>query len=363
MPGVIYEDVVTAYGEGVIALWQGILSQKTAIKDFNRFDTAGFQSQKAAFAAGLDAQSRESLVMQMLEDMLLRAKKYVKPQTMLFFATTTGEIEFLERAVEASEDQKKSSPLFLLEKVKKILGVKNGIVVSAACASSSIAVARAAAALESKTISSAAVVACDSISRFVFSGFSSLMALDPEGARPFDKNRRGLTAGESAGILILSPDAKKSLYQIKSWGLSCDANHITGPSRDGAGLAQAISKAMCMGKLKPEDITAICAHGTGTLYNDSMEMKAFKRVFAKPLPVYSIKGAIGHTMAAAGLNQIIVAAQGLKSSIVPATVNLCDVDEEALGWAQTQALDQGGNYSLVVNSGFGGINCALVVGN
>ena len=362
MPGVIYEDVVTAYGEGVIALWQGILSEKSAIKDFNRFDTTGFQSQKAAFVAGLNAQGRESLVMQMLEPMLLRAGKYVKPTTMLFLATTTGEIEFLERAVEGSVDHKKSSPLFLLEKVKKILGVKNGIVVSAACASSSIAAARAAAALESKTITSAVVVACDSVSRFVFSGFSSLMALDPQGARPFDKNRKGLTAGESAGILILSPDAKKRLYQIKSWGLSCDANHITGPSRDGAGLAQAIAKAMRMGKLKPGQITAICPHGTGTLYNDSMEMKAFKRVFAKPLPIYSIKGAIGHTMAAAGLNQIIVAAQGLKTNIIPATVNLKVVDPEACGWAQTQAVKQKGNYSLIVNSGFGGINCAVVVG-
>ena len=141
MPGVIYEDVVTAYGENVPALWQGILSGKSAIKDFNRFDTAGFQSQKAAFVAGLDAQCRESLVMQMLESMLLRAKKHIKPQTMLFLATTTGEIEFLERAVTDGGDYKKSSPLFLLEKVKKILGVKNGLVVSAACASSSIAVA------------------------------------------------------------------------------------------------------------------------------------------------------------------------------------------------------------------------------
>ena len=363
MSGVIYEDVVTAYGEGVETLFKGILSGKSAIKDFNRFDTSGFQSRKAAFIAGLSAQGSDSLAMQMLKPMLLPAKKHLKPDTMLFLATTTGEIEFLERAIESRGDYKKSSPLFLLEKVKKLLGVKKGAVVSAACASASIALARAAAAIESKAINSAIVVACDSISRFVFSGFSSLMALDPEGARPFDKCRKGLTAGESAGILILSKNAKKSLYQIKSWGLSCDANHITGPSRDGAGLAQAIKQALRMAKIEPQTVAAICAHGTGTLYNDSMELKAFKRVFAQPLPVYSIKGAIGHTMACAGLNQIIVAGQGLNAGIIPATVNLQEADSEAIGWAHDKIFKQKGDYCLVVNSGFGGVNCAVVIGN
>jgi len=360
---VIYEDVVTAYGVGVDALFAGILSAKSAVKDFDRFDTKGFQSRKAAFVAGLSVENRDSLVMQMLMPILLHAKRYVKPNTMLFLATTTGEIEFLERAIEGRGDYKKSSPLFLLEKVRKALGVKNGLLISAACASSSVAIARAAAALKSKKISSAVVVACDSISRFVFSGFSSLMALDPDGARPFDQNRKGLTPGESAGVIVLSQSAKKSLYQIKGWGLSCDANHITGPSRDGAGLAQAIGKALTMSKIKPPKISAICAHGTGTLYNDSMELKAFKRVFARPLPVYSIKGAIGHTMSAAGLNQVMVTAQTLKSATIPSTVNLQAVDSEAAGWVQTMAVKKKGGDCLVVNSGFGGVNCALVVGD
>ena len=92
-----------------------------------------------------------------------------------------------------------------------------------------------------------------------------------------------------------------------------------------------------------------------------MEMKAFKRVFARPVPVYSIKGAIGHTMAAAGLNQVITAAAAGKKRLTPATVNTGAIDDEAAGWAAAHARAQKPGASLVVNSGFGGINCALVL--
>ena len=94
------------------------------------------------------------------------------------------------------------------------------------------------------------VVACDNVSEFVASGFSSLMALDKEMARPFDKNRRGLSLSEAAAFALLMSDARALredrpvLAQISGWGLTSDANHITGPSRDGSGLALALRRAL-----------------------------------------------------------------------------------------------------------------------
>jgi len=208
------------------------------------------------------------------------------------------------------------------------------------------------------------VAAVDCVSEFVFSGFSSLMALDPARARPFDKDRKGLTAGEGAGVVVFKSsaavDKKEALFNISGWGASCDANHITGPARDGAGLSLAIEKARVMAGIGREAITGIYAHGTGTVYNDAMEIKAFKRILASPVPVCSIKGAIGHTMAFSGLAEMLAAGRSLREKLLPATIGLNEPDSEAAGWAGLSDAPLAGAL-LKVNSGFGGINCALIL--
>lgn len=213
-----------------------------------------------------------------------------------------------------------------------------------------------------------AVVACDAVSEFVFSGFASLMALDPDGARPFDSERRGLSVGEAAGfVLLMSPERAKRegrtpLGELAGWGMSNDANHMTGPSRDGAALAHAMDRALKKGAVAPERISFICAHGTGTRYNDSMELKAFKTVFAQPKTIFSVKGGTGHTMGAAGLVETLLALRALEKQIVPQTVALKEVDEEAAEWAFSEnTFYNGAEWALSTNSGFGGVNAALLL--
>jgi 3-oxoacyl-[acyl-carrier-protein] synthase II len=150
---------------------------------------------------------------------------------------------------------------------------------------------------------------------------------------------------------------------MAGWGLSTDANHMTGPSRDGSGLGRAIEHALARAGMSPDAIGSISAHGTGTPYNDSMEMKAFRRVFAESArPVYSLKGSIGHTMGAAGLVELAMSLQSLKAGVVPPSANLTRVDPEAEGWVHGTAIpahDMGAVLST--NSGFGGTNSALIV--
>ena len=62
---------------------------------------------------------------------------------------------------------------------------------------------------------------------------------------------------------------------------------MTGSSRDGAGLAKAIKKSFADAKLEKKKIASISAHGTGTVYNDAMEMKAFKKVFGQRIVPFS----------------------------------------------------------------------------
>ncbi len=365
-PVIVDYDMVTAFGRGPGCCWQGIIEGNTAIKEFNRFNLDNFQSKFAADVSGLRRNAQESLVMQMLKPML-KDKGFAR-DSFLILATTTGEIEFLELdLLEKKSNYKKSQFSYLAKKVKDVVNVSSAITISGACSSANIALACAGSLIASGRKDCVLVVACDSISEFVFSGFSSLMALDKERAAPFDKNRSGLTIGEAAGfMLLMSPkraqkEKRNPIAKLAGWATSNDANHMTGPSRKGEGLKLAINTAINCAKQKKENIGSISAHGTGTKYNDSMEMKAFKEVFKKSLPTYSIKGAIGHTMGAAGLIQAIIAIESLKNKIIPPTIGLNEVDAEAKGWVSNKRQINDKNLCLSVNAGFGGINTAVLL--
>ncbi len=363
-------DLITPYGLGIDACWNGLLSGKTAINPLNRFDTEAFQTKKAATIAELKTGQSDSLVMQMLKPLLKKASAIIPKDALLILATTTGEIDILEKQVLSGKgNANESAPGCLLSKVQCLSGIKSpGIIISAACTSSSSAIAQASAMIRSKEHDCALIVACDIVSEFVFAGFSSLMALDKDTARPFDKNRRGLSLGEAAGfVLVMSKERALQekrfiIGEIAGWGLTNDANHMTGPSRDGGGLALAMRKALRSANISENVVGCIAAHGTGTIYNDAMEMKAFKSVFtSKAVPTYSIKGGIGHTMGAAGLVEVIVALQSLRKKLVPPTVNLRVADNEAEGWVSNEQCAFNNPVTISINAGFGGVNSALIL--
>lgn len=408
----VEQDLVTALGSGVDACWTPLLSGAPVFSEVTRFDTKAFNTHIAALVPGLDGARPESLVMQMLQPLLNPLAGKVPEGTLILLATTTGEVDLLQRTLlnENRELWNRSPPIpkgengfsgaggkdmisscasrssvqpldfadggnesrldLLLGKVQALLGVSQpGQIISAACASSSAAVAQGAALISAGVRDSVFVVACDAVTEFVYAGFASLMALDPLGARPFDKGRKGLTVGEGAGYVWLMSEARArregraTRGVVAGWGVTCDANHMTGPSRDGDGLARAIGQALKQAGLQAAEIGSVSAHGTGTSYNDSMELKAFKRMFnEQPLPVYSVKGSMGHTMGLAGLAEMIMALKSLETQVVPPSSNLHDVDPEAAGWVSgVPRKTTGMKAVLSTNSGFGGVNAALVL--
>jgi len=307
--------------------------------------------------------------MAMLRPLLAEAAAGIPEEALCLLATTLGEIEYLERAVLAeSEDASESCPSRLLRKIEKMTGSRrSGMVISAACASSSVAIAEGASRIGEGELDAVLVIACDGVSEFLYAGFSSLLALDAVKARPFDRNREGLSVGEAAGWLLLMSEERAQrenhpvLGEIAGWGLNNDANHMTGPTRDGSGLAKAIRISLEHAGIEKKNIASISAHGTGTAYNDLMEMKAFKKIFKTPVPVYSVKGGTGHTMAAAGLVEALIALKSLRDQQVPPTVGLESPDDEAAGWVSTECREAPGDYALSTNSGFGGVNAALLL--
>jgi 3-oxoacyl-[acyl-carrier-protein] synthase II len=309
--------------------------------------------------------------MQMLRLLLDGNPGSIPSDAQLILATIKGEIDLLEKSILGGSPDTAACGLDrLLEKVAALTRVAgDGLVVSSACTSSATAVARGAAMIRSGRRDAVLVVACDSVNEFIYSGFSTLMALDPLPARPFDKGRCGLSVGEAAAFVLLMSEERARreerpiLGELAGWGLSDDANHMTGPSRESEGLVLAIGKALRSADIGAGRIGFVSAHGTGTVYNDAMEMQAFGKIFTdRTLPVYSLKGGIGHTMGAAGLVEMIIALRALREGIVPPTVNLMTADDDAEGWvAHNPQVSEAGSMALVTNAGFGGVNSALVL--
>ena len=368
-PVVVSADMLTPYGKGIDACWQGLLAGQSALSRVSRFKTAAFHSDYAGIISGLRYHEQTSLVMQMLQSLFEGIA--VPEDAKLLLATTKGEIDLLEQSM--LENKGDVADAVASRLIRKVAGLTNarggGLVLSAACTSSAAAAAHAAAMVRNGHADCVLVVACDSVTEFIFSGFSSLMALDKQPARPFDKYRAGLNVGEAAAYaLIMSEERavrenRTVLGTIAGWGLSDDANHMTGPSRDSEGLILAITKALASAGIGPDDVGVISAHGTGTLFNDQMEMRAFHTVFQdRERPVYSIKGGIGHTMGAAGLVEMIIALCALRERKSPPTVNLKDPDDDARGWVsdrQQPVREQ--TLALVTNAGFSGVNTALLL--
>jgi 3-oxoacyl-[acyl-carrier-protein] synthase II len=357
-------DAVTAYGWGFDALWAGLLSGMTAIRPTERFAQRRFVSNQAAEVPGLEIGDAASRTMAMLEKLLSPLKGKIDPNTVVMLATTVGEIEYVEKAVIGGHKDANGGGQALLARIKKFLGLcGTGMVVSSACASSTAALARAAGMIRHGQAKKVLVVACDSVSEFVYSGFSGLLSLCDGPARPFDARRCGLTLGEAAAWVILSSDAQDGEAEILGWGNTTDAVHMTAPDRGGAGLSRAIDKACAMAGRSADEVGFVAAHGTATLYSDAMELTAFRHTFGRPKPIFSVKGGLGHTLGAAGLVQILVAARAMTAGIVPPTVGFSVAEEGAAGWASDQAIKiMPGQLALSTNSGFGGVNTAILLG-
>jgi 3-oxoacyl-(acyl-carrier-protein) synthase len=358
-------DMISPYGQGIQPCWDGLLAGRSALCAVSRFDTSAFHSCWGGIIDGLSYLQEESLVMQMVASL---NRTSIPADAYLMLATTTGEVDLLEKAILAGRSEAPESALEgLLQKVKDLFGVREGELVSSACISSTAALGIGAAMIREGRRDCVLVVACDAVTEFVFSGFSSLMALDPHGARPFDAERAGLSVGEAAGYALLMSRERaeregwRAELEICGGGMSADANHMTGPSRDGSGLAAAIECSLHQAGVDQQAIDFISAHGTGTIYNDSMEMKALKRVFDGPRPLFSLKGGMGHSMGATGLIEVLIAARCLREGVVLPSVRLNRADEESSGWVLSAPQACDATMALSTNAGFGGVNASLVL--
>ena len=279
--------------------------------------------------------------------------------TRLYLATTVGAIDVLEQS---SENEEPDCNGMLLQEAKRMTGVKWAVLVAAACASGQTAVALAMRALRLGHCSHALIIGLDITSEFVTGGFASLRAYSPTVARPYDRQRNGLILGEGAGVLLLAADSSPNTFgTLLSAYESCDASHITAPDLTGDSLAKLIQRTLKSEDMKPEDVAAIIGHGTGTQHNDASELAALNQVFNHSVPLLSIKGAIGHTLGATGVLQIVYGLEFIKRGLLPPQAGLENPAEGAEKFVSRNAQQLKHNRLLSVNVGFGGLNSVIVL--
>jgi 3-oxoacyl-[acyl-carrier-protein] synthase II len=239
--------------------------------------------------------------------------------------------------------------------------------VSNACASGGSALGLACDLIEDGEADVVLAGGVDSLNRVVLNGFNSLMLVSPDGCRPFDAQRKGMSVGEGAGVLVLESEghAKQRGASVRAWlagrGNTCDAHHVSAPQPEGRGLGQAMRRALDEAGLAPSAVDYINAHGTGTADNDPGEAKAIRAVFGDaPPPVSSTKRFFGHTLAAAGAIEAIVSVLALERQAIPPNLGLRAVDPKIpltpVAEYRPAKLDVVMSSSL----GFGGNNSAVL---
>ena len=217
--------------------------------------------------------------------------------------------------------------------------------------------------------------------RIGMAGFAAARALSTNfndqpssSSRPWDQERDGFVMGEGAGVLVLEEREHAiargaNIYaEIKGYGMSGDAHHITAPAENGDGGFRAMRSALSDAKINNSEIDYINAHGTSTPLGDMIELKAIGRLLGdnvSKVSISSTKSATGHLLGAAGAIEAIFSILSIVNQIVPPTNNLINPDEQSVGFdlVPINAKERTIRNVLSNSFGFGGTNASLLLGS
>ncbi len=386
--------VISSIGISKDEFWKNLIAGKSGISEVTIFDTSEFDNHRGGeiknfnaykfmeFSHDMGRASQLALAAAKLaiNDAGLNLLKTGRENIGVIIGTTMGEgqiIEKIDKEWVKFDEEKIPQDLIALypgnalsENISFKFSLKGAsLAIPAACAAGNYSIGYGFDLI--KAGKSKAVIAggADAFSKIAFTGFNRLFAVAPEKCQPFDKNRKGMMVGEGAGIVILEElkealKRKAKIYaEVLGYGLSCDAFHMTAPSKEG--IKKAMVKAMKEAGIKPKDVDYISAHGTGTPSNDKTECAAIKDVlgeYANEISVSSIKSMLGHTMGAASAIEAISCCLAIVDGAIPPTINYetpdpeCDIDCVP-NVAKRKKVDIALNNSYA----FGGNNACLVL--
>ncbi|MEE8303580.1 MAG: beta-ketoacyl-[acyl-carrier-protein] synthase family protein [Candidatus Tectomicrobia bacterium] len=346
--------VVSPYGRGYQRYWQGLAQGQCAIQAISLFPTDGFRSQiggemhaDTVRALGVAHQSRANrFVVAAGEEAVHDAA--LCPEDLATAAVSVGgagggmlEMEAWYEQCYTQQDTRRGRPALrtmlpaaqtaTLAHHFRIGGPQESPIL--ACSSSAAAITTVADLIETGVVDVGLAGGVDTLTRICFMGFNALKLLDPQPCRPFARDRRGMSIGEGAAVLVLESRrhaitrGASIRASVAGCGITSDAFHPTAPPTDGEGAVRAMREALARAHVNPDDITYVNAHGTGTIQNDRAEAAALEQVFgAGRILVSSTKSLIGHTMGAAGAMEATATILALQAGVLPPTANLLEPD-------------------------------------
>jgi len=387
--------VVSSIGIGIDAFWKNLLAGKSGISKIDLFDTSKFNRHYGGEIKDFNPSDfiRKQLVRFLgrasclgiaatklaLEDANIPRKDLRNKDSAVIIGVTIpeGSVVDLSSDLLLKEEAHSVTEKFLLNifspsisrNIGRFFDIKGtNLLIPNACSAGNYCIGYGYDLIRKGDTDLAVVGGSEALSRIAYQGFQKLYAMAPESCAPFDKDRKGMLLGEGAGVLILESEEhalnrKARIYaEVKGYGLSCDAHHMTQPKR--SGIKKAMQKAIKNSGLNTDDIDYISAHGTGTTANDKEEAGAIKELFGeKRVPTSSIKSMLGHCMGSASAIEAITCCLAIRDGIIPATINFntpdpdCDIDV-----VPNQARKLKVKFALNNAFAFGGNNCCVVLG-
>jgi 3-oxoacyl-[acyl-carrier-protein] synthase-1/3-oxoacyl-[acyl-carrier-protein] synthase II len=285
---------------------------------------------------------------------------------------TTGGMSVTEELLKRGETDSRLYSLHstgsVAEYIARHVGCKGPVLtVSTACSSATVALKIALEMLRYGKVKQVLAGGADALCRLTYYGFHALQLVDATGAHPFDRNRLGMSVGEGAAMLLLTAadsPPENAIAELLGVGLSCDAYHPATPHPQGFGALHAMKEALSDACISPADIDYVHLHGTGTIDNDLAEARAVHALFGnQPLPLLSsIKGSVGHSLAAAGAMGAIAAVLSISEGLIPGNAGFHDPDPELNLTPVNAPTTADVNTALVNSFGFGGNNAVAVIG-
>ena len=392
---------VCPLGNNVHDVWENVVNGVSGVDYITRFNTENFSVKIAGIVKNFNPQDYMEIKQVKKVDFftqytiaagkqawtdsgLMQDGFYEKERMGCILGVGMGGLPVLEKYYDAYKEggPRKFSPFLIPALISNLaagyLGIEYGLkganyVITSACASSTHAIGESYKMIRDGFHDVILTGGAEStITPSAVGGFSAMKALstrndEPQKAsRPFDRDRDGFVMGEGGIVLVLEEYEKAkergaNIYaEIVGYGYSCDAYHITAPSKDGEGAITSMNLALESAGISPDKVDYINAHGTSTHANDEMETLAIKEVFkehAHKLSISSTKSMTGHLLGGAGAIEALFCALSVKNNIVPPTINyenpdpLCDLD-----YTPNKYKEKNINYALSNSFGFGGTN-------
>ncbi len=384
--------------------WRSLLEGRSGIAPITHFDSEPFKTKIAGEVKGFEAEHwldfrdvkktdrfthfAVAAARMAVEDASLELDRLDRDRIGVAVGSGIGGIALLERQHEAYLERgpRRISPFFIPGMILNlapgfisiVLGLRGpNSSVATACATGNHAIGDAFRMIQYGDADAMLAGGTEAaICPMAVGGFGAMKALstrndEPEKAsRPFDAARDGFVIAEGCGVLVLESEehaekrGARKLAEVRGFGMSADAYHISAPAEDGNGMIRVMRTALADAGMQPRHIDYVNAHGTSTPAGDGIEAKAIETVFSDPetRPVLSsTKSMTGHLLGAAGGLESVISVLAVHRDQVPPTINLDEQDAEVrIDCVPHKARSLSVRAALSNSFGFGGTNATLI---